>query len=152
MKNCEFVKLIEFAQHGDERGHLVVAECGEDIPFEVKRIFYIYGSSADVIRGQHANQKTKFLLLNVAGTSKVRVKICGGGWDVYDLNRPYMGLYLPAMVWKEMYDFSPNSVLLVLASEHYDPDEYIRSYDEFIKINKGNGYGENSIVKTINRK
>ena len=71
---------------------------------------------------------------------------------MYDLNRPYIGLYLPAMVMKEMYDFSPNSVLLVLASEHYDPDEYIRSYDEFIKINKGNGYGENSIVKTINRK
>ena len=79
MGNEELVKQIEFRQHGDARGYLVVAECGEEIPFEVKRIFYIYGSDTDVVRGQHANRKTEFLLVNVAGTCKVKVKKCRGG-------------------------------------------------------------------------
>lgn len=126
--------INKFEQYGDEYGHLVVVENEKDIPFETKRIFYIYGSNSDVVRGQHANRKTQFLLINVIGTSKVRVKMCGGGEKVFCLDRPYMGLYLPAMVWKEMYDFSSDSVLLVLASECYDPEEYIRSYDDFVKI------------------
>ncbi len=126
------VRKVEFIQHNDLRGQLVVAECGEDIPFEVKRIFYIYNSDTDAVRGQHANRKTQFVLINLVGKCKVKVKnIGGGGEETYCLDRPYIGLYLPAMVWKEMYDFSPDSVLLVLASEHYDPKEYIRDYSIF---------------------
>ncbi len=140
MGNEELVKQIEFRQHGDARGYLVVAECGEEIPFEVKRIFYIYGSDTDVVRGQHANRKTEFLLVNVAGTCKVKVKKCRGGVEeVFCLDHPHMGLYLPAMVWKEMYDFSPDSVLLVLASERYDSQEYIRDYEIFEEEVSGNG-------------
>ena len=71
--------INKFEQYGDEYGHLVVVESEKDIPFETKRIFYIYGSNSDVVRGQHANRKTQFLLINVIGTSKVRVKMCGGG-------------------------------------------------------------------------
>ena len=67
------VELLEFKQRGDERGHLVVVEGSQDIPFEIKRIFYIYGSSPDVVRGQHANKRSEFVLINVAGSSKVRV-------------------------------------------------------------------------------
>ena len=132
MRNMNKVRMIDFAQHGDERGHLVIIEGGQDIPFEIRRAFYIYGSDRDVIRGQHANRKTEFVLINVAGTSKVKVKDGEGNEAIFCLNRPHTGIYLPTMVWKDMYDFSKESVLLVLASEHYDPDEYIREYDAFM--------------------
>jgi len=128
------VKMLEFRQRGDERGHLVIVEGGMDIPFEIKRTFYIYGSDPDVVRGQHANKVSEFVLINVAGTSKVKVKDGEGNEVIYCLNRPHTGIYLPNMVWKDMYDFSRDSVLLVLASTHYDPDEYIRDYETFVKL------------------
>lgn len=134
--NDKNVQMLEFPQRGDERGWLVIVEGGMDIPFEVKRIFYIYGSDATVVRGQHANRKTEFVLINVAGQSKVRVKDGKGNEAVFALNRPHTGIYLPRMVWKDMYDFSEDSVLLCLASEHYDAGEYIRNYDEFIALVK----------------
>ncbi len=125
-------KILEFSECGDERGNLVVAECGEDeVPFSVQRVFYMYGSDRTVVRGQHANRRTEFVLINVCGTSKVRVDN-GTETDVIELNKPRMGLYLPTMLWKDMYDFSEDSVLLVLASEHYDATEYIRDYDEYV--------------------
>ncbi len=129
----ETVHMLEFPQHGDERGHLVVIEGREDIPFSIKRVFYVYGSDSEVMRGQHANRKTDFVLINVSGRSKVTVRDGLGNEVTFALNRPHTGIYIPRMVWKEMYDFSGDSVLLVLASEHYDADEYIRSYDEFVK-------------------
>lgn len=135
--NMDKVRMIEFPQHGDKRGHLVIVEGGKDIPFDIKRAFYIYGSDKDVIRGQHANRESEFVLINVAGTSKVRVKDGEGNEIIYSLNRPHTGIYLPTMVWKDMYDFSEDSVLLVLASTHYNPDEYIRSYEEYEKAVKG---------------
>lgn len=128
------VKKLEFQQHGDERGHLVVAEGELDIPFAIQRIFYIYGSDNSIVRGKHANRRTELVLINVAGTSKVRVEDFEGNEKIYNLDHPHMGLYLPAMIWKDMYDFSSDSVLLCLASEYYDPDEYIRNHDEFIKV------------------
>lgn len=131
MQNWNNVQMLEFVEKGDERGHLVIAEGGIDIPFDIKRVFYIYGSDQNVVRGQHANRHTRFVLINVAGRSKVRVRDGKGNEAVYSLNRPHTGIYLPEMVWKDMYDFSEDSVLLVLASEHYDNTEYIRDYAEF---------------------
>ena len=125
-------KILEFGDLGDERGKLVVVEGAMDIPFEIKRVFYIYGSDNQVIRGQHANRDSEFVLINVSGSSKVRVDN-GFEEEVIELNRPRMGLYLPTMVWKDMYDFSEDSVLLVLANTHYDGNEYIRDYDEYLK-------------------
>lgn len=139
MTSMEQVKMLEFPQHGDVRGQLVIVEGGQDIPFEIKRVFYIYGSDATVVRGQHANRETEFVLINVAGTSKVKVKDGLGNEAIFCLNRPHTGIYLPRMVWKDMYDFSPDSVLLVLASEHYDPAEYIRRYDDFVAAVGGEG-------------
>lgn len=130
--NMNKVQMLEFPQHGDARGHLVVVEGENDIPFDIKRAFYVYGSDKDVVRGQHANRESEFVLINVAGKSKVKVKDGEGNEAIYCLNRPHTGIYLPTMVWKEMYDFSPDSVLLVLASTHYNPTEYIRNYDEFV--------------------
>ena len=125
-------KILEFGDLGDERGKLVVVEGAMDIPFEIKRVFYIYGSDNQVIRGQHANRDSEFVLINVSGSSKVRVDN-GFEEEIIELNRPRMGLYLPTMVWKDMYDFSEDSVLLVLANTHYDGNEYIRDYDEYLK-------------------
>lgn len=128
------VQMLEFSQKGDERGHLVIVEGMKDIPFEIKRVFYIYGSDDKVVRGQHANRKSEFVLINVAGTSKVRVRDGKGNEAVFSLNRPHTGIYLPKMVWKDMYDFSEDSVLLCLASEYYDAGEYIRDYGTFEKL------------------
>ena len=115
------VKEIKFNVNGDERGKLVVAESLKDIPFKIARIFYIFASDADVVRGCHANRRSEFVLINVNGTSKVKV-MDGKNEMIYLLDKPYKGLYLPKMLWKEMYDFSP-----------YDSKEYIRDYREYIR-------------------
>ena len=129
----EQYRVLQFKEYGDERGNLVVAEGdGMDIPFDIKRVFYMYGSDPDIIRGQHANRQTEFVLINVSGSSKVLVDD-GSNKEVIILDKPRMGLYMGPMIWKEMYDFSADSVLLVLASEHYQEQEYIRDYQEFIK-------------------
>jgi len=132
-------KIIEFNELGDERGNLVVIEGdGVDIPFDIKRAFYIYGSDDTVVRGRHANKETEFLLVNVSGSSKVKVDN-GVESEIIELNKPRMGLYISPMLWKDMYDFSPDSVLLVLASRHYDGEEYIRDYQEYIDYLKTEG-------------
>ena len=124
--------ILQFADLGDERGKLVVIEGAQTIPFDIKRVFYIYGSDSTVVRGQHANRESEFILINVAGTSKVRITD-GIEEFVVELNKPMMGVYIPKMIWKEMYDFSPDAVLMVLANSHYDGNEYIRNYDEYLK-------------------
>lgn len=126
------VQKLVFRENGDERGKLVVVESLKDIPFQIARIFYIYGADRDTIRGCHANRKTEFVLINVCGSSKI---MASDGWkkEVFHLDTPYSGVYLPNMIWKEMYDFSPDSVLLCLASEPYDPEEYIRDYDIYLE-------------------
>lgn len=133
MKVYEHYKILEFPELGDERGNLVVIEGGKDIPFEIKRAFYMYGTDSDMIRGSHANKKSEFVLINVAGKSKVKLDD-GFSSITVELDKPRMGLYIPAMLWKEMYDFSADSVLLVLASERYDASEYIRSYKGYKEI------------------
>ncbi len=129
----ERYKILSFPDLGDERGNLVVVEGGIQIPFDIKRIFYIYGSDDTVVRGQHANLRSEFVLINVAGTSKVKVDD-GKETRVIELNQPRMGVYLSKMLWKEMYDFSADSVLLVLSNEHYDAGEYVREYDEYLRL------------------
>ena len=126
------IELIKFRENGDSRGRLVIIEGLNDIPFDIKRIFYIYGSEEGVVRGQHANRKSEFILINVNGTSKVMVN---NGWSkqVFILDRPHMGIYLPRMTWKDMYDFSSDSILLVLASEYYDSSEYITDFGQFMQ-------------------
>ncbi len=124
--------ILQFADLGDERGKLVVIEGGSTIPFDIKRVFYIYGSDDTVVRGQHANRESEFVLVNVAGQSKVRITD-GAEEFIVELNKPMMGVYIPKMIWKDMYDFSQDSVLLCLASTHYDGTEYIRNYDAYLQ-------------------
>ena len=125
--------MLQFADLGDERGKLVVIEGGQGIPFDIKRVFYIYESDSSVVRGQYANRESEFVLINVAGQSKVRITD-GAEELIVELNKPMMGVYIPKMIWKDMYDFSKDSVLLVLASTHYDGKEYIRDYQDYTKI------------------
>ena len=136
MKLQDKCKIINFADLGDERGKLVVVEGGQTIPFDIKRVFYLYGSDATVVRGEHANRESEFVLINVAGKSKVRITD-GKEELIVELNKPMMGVYIPKMIWKDMYDFSADSVLLVLASTHYDGKEYIRSYDQYLQMTRG---------------
>ena len=128
----EQCKVLNFADLGDERGKLVVVEGEQHIPFAIQRVFYIYGSDSEVVRGQHANRESEFVLINVGGTSKVRIDN-GHSEAIIELNKPMMGLYIPTMVWKDMYDFSEDSILLVLASTHYNGKEYIRDYEQYKK-------------------
>ena len=128
----EQCRVLNFGDLGDERGKLVVVEGNRDIPFDIQRVFYIYGSDSEVVRGQHANRQSEFVLINVGGTSKVRIDN-GYSEAIVELDKPMMGLYIPTMVWKDMYDFSEDSILLVLASTHYNGKEYIRDYEEYKK-------------------
>ena len=132
MSLSEKYKVIEFPEMGDERGNLVVVEGEHLVPFKINRVFYMYGSDDTVVRGQHANRESEFVLINVSGTSKVRVTD-GREEAIIELNKPRMGLYLSTMLWKDMYDFSPDSVLLVLTNTHYNGAEYIRDYDEYLR-------------------
>ena len=127
-------RFLKFDQYGDERGYMVVVEGAQDIPFEPKRVFYIYGTGEGVVRGQHANVESEFVLINVAGKSKVRTIDQDGNVEVFSLDEPHTGIYIPKMVWKDMYDFSDDSVLLVLASTHYDNGEYIHDYEEYKRV------------------
>lgn len=105
---------------------------GGGVEFKIRRIFYMYASDTEIVRGNHANRNSEFVLINVFGTSKVKVDD-GIQTEIYELGDPNTGIYIPRMIWKEMYDFSKDSVLLCLASESYDSNEYIRDYNEFKK-------------------
>lgn len=132
-------RLLQFPERGDERGHLVVIENNKEIPFSTERIFYMYGSDENIIRGQHANRNSQFVLINLRGSCKVLADD-GETKEIIELNKPHEGIYLDKMVWKDMYDFSSDSLLLVLSSHIYDEYEYVRNYDEFlalIRLEKG---------------
>lgn len=126
----EFMKKITFPTYGDDRGILAVIEGLKDIPFEIKRIFYIYNVKDDKSRGNHANTRSQFVMVALAG--KVKVKATDGfSTEEVVLNNPGEGLYLANMTWKEMHEFSEDCVLLVISSEVYDKSEYINDYKEF---------------------
>ena len=129
----QIFKKLKFNDLGDERGKLVVIEGNIDIPFTIQRAFYMYGSDAEVVRGRHANINSEFVLINVAGSSKILVTD-GKVKEIVDLSKPMEGIYIPKMVWKEMYEFSQDSVLLVLASTHYDSQEYLRDFEQYTML------------------
>ncbi len=122
-----------FQQHGDERGQLVALEEKKDIPFEIKRVYYMYDTGQGVRRGYHAHKKLEQILICIHGSCKILLDN-GHEKKVVPLEKPYEGLYISNDMWREMYDFSPDAVLMVLASEYYDESDYIRDYDEFLKF------------------
>lgn len=120
-----------FQQHGDERGQLIALEEGKDVPFEVKRVYYMYDTKDGVRRGFHAHKSLEQILICVHGSCKILLDDGREKADVV-LDCPYEGLYVSNVMWREMYDFSPDAVLMVLASDFYKEEDYIRDYEKFL--------------------
>ena len=127
-----------FQPHGDERGQLVALEVFKDIPFEIKRVYYMYDTGEGVVRGHHAHKKLEQILICIHGSCKIKLDN-GVEQKVVPLEKPYEGLYVANNMWREMYDFSNDCVLMVLASNIYDESDYIRNYDSFIDFVNSNG-------------
>lgn len=130
------ITKFHFNIHGDDRGQLVAVEEGNDIPFKVRRVYYLYDTVEGVRRGYHAHKNLQQILICVHGSCKILLDD-GETKEVVELNRPEEGLYIANNIWREMFDFSSDAVLLVLASELYDEADYIRDYSDFIKFVKG---------------
>ena len=128
------IKWIEFQKHGDDRGQLVALEIGKEhnVPFDIKRIYYIYHTEIGVSRGFHAHKQLRQVAICVSGSCRM-VLDDGHDRESVTMQCPTKGLLIRDMIWREMHDFSDDCVLLVLASEHYDESDYIRDYDNFIK-------------------
>lgn len=124
-------ELFDLEKIEDSRGKLIVFEKNNNCPFEVRRAFFMYGNNGSTIRGVHANKKSQFLLTAINGSCKVRVND-GYNEETFLLNAPAKSLFIDKMVWKEMFDFSCDCILLVLSSEKYDSTEYIRTLNEFL--------------------
>jgi len=127
------IKLINFKVLGDHRGQLIALEANKQIPFDVKRVFYIYGTQEGVSRGNHSHYKTKQFLVAVNGSCKVTLDN-GKEKETYELNKPNLGLFQGALIWGTMHDFSSDCVLMVLADEYYDASDYITNYDKFLEV------------------
>lgn len=123
--------MINFQQHGDNRGMLVALENHKEIPFEIKRVYYVYATKEGVRRGYHAHRQLEQILVCVSGSCVIHLDD-GTETTEVTLDKPYEGLYITGTVWREMYDFTEDAVLLVLASEEYDENDYIRDYQIFV--------------------
>lgn len=125
-------ELINMKVFGDERGKLVSLEGGKNIPFDIKRVYYIFDTLPDQERGQHAHKNLEQIIVAMDGACEF-VLDDGKNRETVRLNRPDVGLYIGKNMWREMHHFSYGCKLMILASEYYDEKEYIRNYDEFLK-------------------
>lgn len=130
------VRLHVLREVRDARGDLCVAEVGADLPFVVRRSFMVYNVPSAELRGEHAHRQCAQFLIAVTGSIHV-VADDGTRREEFCLDRPNLGLYLPPMVWGIQHRYTPSAVLLVQASDPYDPDDYIRDYDEFLALVRG---------------
>ena len=127
----EIIKY-SFPVHGDDRGQLVAIEEMKNIPFKIKRVYYMYDTGMSVSRGHHAHKCLKQILICVHGSCKILLDD-GNDKETVVLDKPYEGLYIANDIWREMFDFSEDAVLLVLASQYYDENDYIRDYEKFLE-------------------
>lgn len=126
------IKKYSFKPHGDNRGQLIAIEECKDIPFDIKRIYYMYDTVNEAVRGKHAHKSLKQVLICTSGSCKILLDD-GKDKEIVELNKPYEGLFISNAIWREMFDFSKDAVLMVLASNYYDESDYIRDYDEFLE-------------------
>ena len=126
------IKLIQLQTHGDERGSLVALEDQKNVPFTIHRVYYLFGTKEGVRRGFHAHRQTAQLAIVVRGSCRFHLD---DGKEKVELllDNPAQGLLLPPLLWHEMYDFSEDCILMVLANAHYDESDYIRNHNEFIE-------------------
>lgn len=135
--NINDVKIIELPKFLDARGNLSFAQNNTHIPFEIKRTYWLYDVPGGESRGGHAYRETEEFIIALSGSFNVIVDD-GKEKKTFHLNRSYYGLYIPKGMWREMDDFSTNSLALEFASTKYDIADYIRDYEEFLKL-KGDG-------------
>lgn len=135
MASVADVRIIELPKFLDARGNLSFAENWQHIPFEIKRTYWIYDVPGGEDRGGHAFKKNEEVVIALSGAFDVIVDD-GVLKKTFLLNRSYYGLYIPAGLWRTMENFSTNSFALEFGSEHYNADDYVRDYDEFLKLKK----------------
>lgn len=131
--DCTIIELDK--HHSDRKGNLSVVENGVTIPFDVKRVYYLYDVPGGESRGSHAHRQLEQFIVAASGSFNVTLNdgVCK---RTFHLNRPYQGLYVRPGLWRDLDDFSSGAVCMVLASEVYDADDYIRDYDEFLAYRK----------------
>ncbi|MDX6612630.1 MAG: hypothetical protein QOD75_1816 [Blastocatellia bacterium] len=125
-------KIIELKKIADRRGNLTSIEAGADVPFEIKRVYYLYDVPGGANRAGHAHRSLQQLIIAMSGSFDIELDD-GASRAKYHLNRPYIGLYIPQMIWRDIDNFSSGSVCVSLASDHYQESDYYRDYDEFKK-------------------
>lgn len=129
--DCTIIELDK--HHSDRKGNISVVQNDVTVPFDVKRVYYLYDVPGGESRGAHAHKELSQLIVAASGSFRV-ILDDGRAKRTFFLNRPYQGLYLKPGIWRDLNDFSSGAVCMVLASEKYDPDDYIRDYDEFLKF------------------
>ena len=135
MENMETCRIISLPKIADPRGNLTFIEGNNHIPFRIRRAYWIYDVPSGEIRGGHSYRDLQEVIIAVSGSFDVVIDE-GMGKKVYSLNRSYYGLYVPKMVWRDLENFSTNSLCLILASEIYDEQDYIRNYDEYVALKR----------------
>jgi len=124
------INILDFNQIDDVRGALISLEEQKNIPFKIKRVYYIFNTPTNISRGFHAHKKLEQVAVCMHGSCKFRLDD-GNNTQIICLTTPHKGLFIDKMIWHEMFDFSKNCVIMVLASELYDENDYIREYKEF---------------------
>ena len=130
------INILDFKILGDDRGSLISIEQSKNIPIDIKRVYYIFGTKNNIRRGFHAHKKLKQVAVCISGSCKFLLDN-GETKKTTLLNSPDKGLLINDMIWHEMYNFSSDCVLMVLADDFYDENDYIRNYDEFLKVVNG---------------
>ena len=126
------IKWLKFPSLGDSRGSLVALESSEIVPFNIKRVYYLFDTKDNVTRGNHAHKKLKQVMLCIKRSCMVSLDN-GFSRECVNLNSPINGILVEGLIWREMSNFSKDCILLVIASENYDESDYIRDYNEFKK-------------------
>lgn len=131
--DCSIIELSK--HHSDRDGNLSVVENDKDVPFSVKRVYYLYDVPGGESRGGHAHRELEQLIIAASGSFRVTLDD-GNCKRTFYLNRPYLGLYIKPGIWRDLDDFSSGAVCMVLASEVYTEEDYIRDYDDFLKYSQ----------------
>ncbi|MER2520129.1 MAG: FdtA/QdtA family cupin domain-containing protein [Bdellovibrionales bacterium] len=132
ISNC---KMIPVQKITDPRGDIGVIEGERQIPFAINRIYYSYNTPQGIARGGHAHKKLQQLMIAMAGSFDIMIDD-GNAQKTYTLSQPCQGLYICPMIWRELTNFSPDAICMVLASEYYDEDDYFRDYKQFLEAKK----------------
>jgi len=132
IQDKELYQLLEFPIHGNHEGSLVALEKGDDFPFEIQRVYYVWGTAANTVRGHHAHKALEQVIVVTSGSCDFTLDN-GKIRQTVHLDRPNIGLYIKGNIWRTFTNFSPDCVVMVLANMHYDETDYIRDYEEFLK-------------------